>query len=261
MSKLFGRKGKKIIGMIHLLPLPGAPGYRNLEEVEEAALRDAEALYNGGVDAFLVENYGDTPFFPDKVPSHTLTSFTRVAMKIKENFDLPLGVNVLRNDSLGALSIALAVGGDFIRVNVLSGVFATDQGIIQGKAHELLRLRRELGVEVEIFADVRVKHATPIGDFSLEEEVDNIVSRAMADAIIVTGRKTGVAPSIEELKTARAVAEKPLIVGSGLSLKNLSLLKNADGAIIGTWFKKDGKIHSPVDEERVKKLVEAVRNL
>lgn len=130
-SRLFGDK-KPIIGMIHLLPLPGSPRYKGkISEVIERACRDGETLQKGGVDAVIVENYGDLPFFADKVPSETVAAMAAVATRVREVADLPIGINVLRNDGIAAVSIAAATDADFIRINVYTGAVLTEQGIIQ----------------------------------------------------------------------------------------------------------------------------------
>ncbi len=157
LKKIF-KKEKPVIGMIHLKPLPGSPDYDNFDEVIDFAINDAKALVEGGVDGFLIENFGDKPYFKE-VPKYVLPFFTRVAHEIKKEFDLPLGINVLRNDVVAALAIATAINAEFIRVNVHTGIAFTDQGIIEGKAYETLRLKRILKSNAKIFADVHVKHA------------------------------------------------------------------------------------------------------
>lgn len=258
--RLFSQKGKEIIGVVHLLPLPGSPGALPIEKVEERALQDASNLHAGGVHGLLIENYGDAPFYPERVPPHTVAFMTRIALRIADNFSLPLGVNVLRNDSLSALAVACASQADFIRVNVLSGAYATDQGIISGIAHKLLRWREFLGSRTKILADIRVKHATPLASFSLEEELENLTGRALADGIIVTGRRSGEAPHIKDLQTIRSLCHKPVIVGSGLKPETAELMKYADAAIVGTYFRR-GNLRNPVDKRRVEELMSALESL
>src|SRR5262249_10922796 len=152
---------------------------------------------------------------------------------------MPLGINLLRNDGLGALAVAAAAGADFIRINVFTGARLTDQGIVQGEAHEVLRLRRQLGCPVRIFADVAVKHSAPLAPRSLEEEIEDTIHRAHADAIIVSGAGTGRPTDIEEVRRAKAPAgNTPVLVGSGASPGQAAeLLRHADGLIVGTAFK------------------------
>src|SRR5688572_15960015 len=157
---------RPVIGMLHLPPLPGSPRYAgDPDAITAAVLRDAEALADGGVHGLMLENFGDVPFYPGRVPVHVVARMTTLALEVKRHFpQLPLGVNVLRNDGLSALAVAHAAGADFIRVNVLCGARVADQGIIQGIAHDLLRDRAALGATgVRILADVDVKHSSPLG--------------------------------------------------------------------------------------------------
>ncbi|RLG09050.1 MAG: phosphorybosylanthranilate isomerase, partial [Thaumarchaeota archaeon] len=131
VEEVFGVE-KPIIGMIHLKPLPGTPGSAKLRDVLDLALKDAENLVEGGVDGLLIENLFDSPFYPDKVPPHVISSMTMIAWEIRKRYDLPIGVNILRNDSEASLAVASTIGAKFIRVNVHIGCVVTDQGIIQG---------------------------------------------------------------------------------------------------------------------------------
>ena len=251
---------KPLIGMVHLKPLPGSYLYDgDLDGIVEAALRDAKTIEEAGFDAVMVENFGDVPF-PKYVDKTTVAAFTAVAKEIREEISLPLGVNVLRNDGIAAYSIAYAVKADFIRVNVLSGIAYTDQGVIEGIAHELARLRRLLPSKIQVFADVHVKHAVHFFDF--EDAVRDTVERGLADAIVVSGRATGKPVDAEKLALAKKISPVPVIVGSGTSYDNLpELWKHADGFIVGTWIKRDGKVGNEVSLDRAKKLVELAKNL
>ena len=108
----------------------------------------------------MMENFGDVPFFPGRVPASVVAQMTAMACAVRDEVKLPLGINVLRNDGVSALAVAQAAGASFIRVNVLCGARVADQGLIQGIAHDLLRERAALGAaEIKIFADVDVKHS------------------------------------------------------------------------------------------------------
>ena len=152
---------RPVVGMVHLLPLPGAPGWGGpLGKVVARAVEEARILSEEGMDGVMVENYGDIPFHPGAVPPETVAAMAVVVRAVMEAVEVPVGVNVLRNDAHGALAVAAATGARFIRVNVHTGAMWTDQGLIQGRAHETLRLRRTLAPGVAILADVLVKHST-----------------------------------------------------------------------------------------------------
>jgi membrane complex biogenesis BtpA family protein len=240
--------------MIHLPPLPGSPrSALPIDAIVDFALRDAEALAEGGVDGLMVENFGDAPFYPGAVPPHTVAHIARVAAAVKRRFELPLGVNVLRNDGLAALGVAAAVGARYIRINVFTGARVTDQGIVEGAAHRVLRERKLLGADVRIFADVAVKHSSPLGPRPLEDEVEDTVRRAGADAVIVSGAATGKATATEDLRCAKlAAGAAPVLIGSGAEAEGLEeALRFADGLIVGSALKQDGVATHPVDRARV----------
>lgn len=253
---------KPVIGMVHLLPLPGSPGWAgNLEAVLERAVADARAWASEGADGLLVENFGDAPFFPDAVEPHTIAAMTLAVQAVRQAVPLPVGVNVLRNDARAALGIAAVAGARFIRVNVHTGAMVTDQGVLTGRAHETLRLRRALEARVCILADVLVKHAAPLGPIALELAARDTFFRGKADALVVSGEATGEpTPLCDVQRVKRAVPEAPVLIGSGVSADNVAeLLSAADGVIVGSSAKVDGIAHNPVDPERVRALMQAVR--
>ncbi len=253
---------RPVIGMLHLPALPGSPGYvGDVGAIREHVLNDARTLKRGGVHGLMIENFGDVPFFPDRVPTHTVTHMTALARAVLDEVDLPLGINVLRNDGLSALAVAHAVGASYIRVNVLSGACLTDQGIITGKAAELMRYRKQIGAGgIKVLADVRVKHAAALAERPLDEEVDELVKRASADGVIVSGTGTG-RPTDPAL--AQAVKElapgTPVWIGSGATPQSLAALaKHADGFIVGSYFKPGGETSRPIDLHKVIDFMRAV---
>lgn len=269
MRELFGRE-KPVVGVVHLPPLPGSPGTDHpltgsrRHNLRERALRDARALARGGVDGMILENYGDAPFFPGRVPAHTVAEMTALARAVRREIDVAMGVNVLRNDGESAMAVAAAVGADFIRVNVFVGVRVGGEGILHGRAHRILRLRRSLGAAVKVFADVDVKHSAPLAGHPVAEEAREAVERGGADGVIVTGKATGRPPASDVLDAVREVvdASRPVLAGSGVTLETLSgILGRCDGAIVGTALKVDGRVMNPVDAERVRELVDAARAL
>jgi len=250
--------------MIHLLPLPGSPGFRgSIDEVLETATGDAVTLADAGFPALLVENFGDVPFHADTSDPETIATMTLATQAVRDATGLPFGVNVLRNDALTALGIATVTGAAFIRVNVLTGVMYTDQGLIVGRADELARRRAALAPQVEIWADVLVKHATPPPGLDIRQAAEDTVIRGLADAVIVSGAGTGLEPDLEEAGLARSVLPKGtrLVIGSGASVENLGAMSDvADTVIVGSSLKADGKASSPLDMARVAAFIEAARH-
>ena len=253
---------KRIVGMVHLGPLPGSPRFRDdLDSVIERAQSDARALADGGIDAVMIENFFDAPFAKGGVPPVTIAAMTRAVLAVRQVVAVPVGVNVLRNDACAALSIAHVCGAQFVRCNVFVGAAVTDQGVIEGAAREVVLLRKQLNAAVEIWADVGVKHAAQLGDTPLAQQALDATERGLADALIVTGSGTGVETPASRVAEARqACPAVPLYVGSGLTAHNATaLLKLADGAVVGSSLKLNGNISAPVDVARVRELIESVR--
>ena len=284
-----------VIGVVHLLPLPTSPRWGgSLKAVIARAEQEATALAAGGVDGIIVENFFDAPFAKDRVDPAVVSAMTLIVDRLRSMVMLPLGINVLRNDAKSAMAIASCLEAQFIRVNVLTGIMATDQGLIEGKAHELLRYRRELGTEVGILADVLVKHARPLGAPNLTGErqspqaaeglssevssevytprsfyggvtvttaVQDTIARGLADAVILSGWATGSPPTIEDLElAATAACDTPVFIGSGANWENISrLMSAADGVIVASSLKRKGKIEETIDPIRVSQFVEAAR--
>lgn len=243
----------ELIGVVHLLPLPGSPGDAGLDLALATAEADARAWLEGGADALIVENFGDVPFEANRVAPVTVAAMTRAVERVVGLAgDRPVGVNVLRNDAAAALSIAHCCGARFIRVNVHVGAAVTDQGLIQSRAAETLRLRRALGAEVDIWADVQVKHAEPLVQSDLRREALDAVERGLADALIVTGPATGETPELGRIDTVRrALPGIRLLAGSGVTPDvGFALRDRVDGAIVGSWVKDGGRVSA----ERVTRL-------
>jgi membrane complex biogenesis BtpA family protein len=252
-----------IIGVVHLLPLPTSARWGgSLKAVLDRAEQEATALASGGVDGIIVENFFDAPFAKDQVDPAVVSAMSLIVSRLMHMVTLPIGINVLRNDAHSALAIATCTQAQFIRVNVLTGVMATDQGLIEGQAHELLRYRRELGSEVKIFADVLVKHARPLSAPNLTVAVQDTIERGLADAVILSGWATGSPPTLEDLELASAAANgTPVFVGSGASWENVqTLMQAADGVIVSSSLKRHGRRDQPVDPIRVSRFVEATRS-
>ena len=244
--------------MIHLGPLPGAPGYGgSMDTILDRARVDALAIAAAGFEGIMVENFGDAPFYTDDAPKVTIAAMSRAVSEVAA-IGLPTGVNVLRNDGLGALAVAAATGAQFIRINVLSGTMYTDQGPIVGSAALVARARRELCPDVAIMADVFVKHATPPAGLTLIDATNDLVERGGADAVIVSGAGTGAATSLDDLKTVADRSDLPVYVGSGANAATIrDILAIGDGAIVGSDTKIDGIATNPVDPERAVAVVQA----
>ena len=189
----------------------------------------------------MVENFGDAPFYPDDVPTVTVAAMTRCIAAVNE-VGLPVGVNVLRNDGLAAMTIAAVTGAAFMRVNVLSGTMFTDQGVIEGRAAELARLRASIGPDVEGDGrriretchtagwpnDHRRRHR-PVGAFGSRRGHR-------------LGNRYGQRSKHRRRRHVRqAIPDAPLYLGSGVAEHNVQAFLNAaTGVIVGTSIKTGG---------------------
>lgn len=263
LSRLF-RRPLPVVGMVHLLPLPGSPRWAgSMKPVLQRAEADAAALVAGQLDGILIENYGDAPFFPDRVPPETVAALARIVATLVEACPVPVGVNVLRNDARAALAVAVAGGARFIRVNVHTGAMLTDQGWIRGRAHQTLRARAHLAPDVAILADVLVKHATAPPGLEPGIAAHDTWHRGLADGLIVSGVATGQPADPARIAAVRtAVPGAPLWIGSGLRAANAASLASAvDGIIAGSALQRHGVAGHPVDPRRVRTLMAAVAEI
>lgn len=246
----------KIIGMIHLGPLIGYPHHMGMDQVINDAIADAKELIAGSVDMILLENTDDDPH--QKIVSpEIITAYTLVASNIREVTDKPLGICVLWNDYKAALAIAKTINAQFVRVPVFVDTAVTASGIIEGNPYDVIAYRKHIGAEhIKLYCDIQVKHAGHL----VNRAIEDLASEALhfqADGIIITGKKTGDMPLINDLKKVRDhLPDALILLGSGTTPDNVNeLAAYADYAIIGTFFKENNRMNS----EKVKRLIAAIK--
>jgi membrane complex biogenesis BtpA family protein len=258
---------KPIIGVIHLDPLPGSPRYEGkpVSAILKAAADDARRLADGGVDGIIVENAFDLPFArPEDIGQETVACLTAACFEVRNRVSLPIGVTCVANGVLPALAVAKATGARWIRANQWVNAYVANEGVIDGPAGKALRYRARIYArDVRIFADVHVKfgsHAIT-ADRSLAEQATD-AEFFDADALIATGNRTSDPTDPEEVAGIRAGTSLPVLIGSGLDAQNAeTLLRLADGAIVGSWLKREGAWWKPVDPSRVSRLMAVVRKV
>ncbi|MEM1944841.1 MAG: BtpA/SgcQ family protein [Nitrososphaerota archaeon] len=257
---------KPVVGMVHLPPLPGSPRSDGLtvEEAVEHALRDAEALRDGGVDGVQVENIGDRPFMKlGHIGHETASIVASVVREIRVSLGLPTGVFLLANGVFESIHTAVACGASWVRVNMYNLAYIADEGYVEAGAPTAERLRSLLGGSIKIFADILVKHGSHliVSDLPLSYQVTR-VEELGADAVVVSGARTGGETPLERVDEVKRVASRPVLIGSGLNPGNVErLLRLGDGAIVGTYFKMGGELSNPVDVERVRRLMAIVKRV
>ena len=255
---------KPLIGTIHCRPFPGAPHYEN-EEIEKViahAVEEGIRYRDGGMDGLIVENEWDLPFSrPEDIGFETVATMSVVALAVRKETGLPIGINLLANGAAAGLAAAKAAGASFIRVNQWVNAYISNEGFIQGDSAKVMRYRSFIQAkEVKIFADVHVKHGAHaiVADRPVAEQAGD-AEFYDADVTIATGQRTGDPTPVSEIEAVRKGTQLPVIIGSGLDVSNAAeLMKAADGAIVGSSLKVDGVWWNLVDVDRVRALVEKV---
>jgi membrane complex biogenesis BtpA family protein len=253
-------KSPRLVGVVHLPALPGSPradlrggASACVARIVAGVRRDVDALASAGFDAVVVENFGDAPFEPGAVSPVTVACMTACVGAAVSASKSAVGVNILRNDVRSALGVAAATGAAFVRVNVHVGAVVADQGLIEGRAHETMRDRAAWGCNgIAVWADVDVKHAAPLAPRPVGEVTKDAVLRGLADAVLVTGQATGAAVDAKALAAVRAATKVPVLVASGAIPEDLPRLADlgADGVIVGSWLRRDGRAGGPIDRRR-----------
>lgn len=263
LQRIFGRRFA-LIGMLHLLPMPGTPHYNpevGIAGVIDRARREAADLVGAGFDGLIIENGWDIPFVkPGDLGPETSAVMSVVLAELRREFDVPFGVNVLANAAAVSLAVAVAGGGSFVRANQWANAYVANEGFMEGRAGQVLRYRKALSAEsVSVWADVHVKlgaHAIT-SDRSIADQARD-AAWFDADALIVTGTRLGNEPTEAEMAEIREATTLALVVGSGVRSDNVAeLARYTDGAIIGSAIKAGGVWHGPIDPEACRAIVAA----
>jgi membrane complex biogenesis BtpA family protein len=266
MAKLKDTFGadKPIIGMIHLGALPGSPLHDEkggMTKVIEEAAGDIEALQTGGVDAVMFGNENDRPYLLAASPV-TIAAFAFAVGQLKPTLRVPFGVNYLW-DPVATVALAVASGARFAR-EIFTGVYESDMGLWAPDAASALRLRRDGGrPDLKLLFNINAEFASPLGSRSIAQRARNAVFSSLADVVLVSGPMTGEAVDTARLREAKeAVPDTPVFANTGVAIDSVeTILGIADGAIVGTHFKVDGKTFNRVDATRVSRFMDKVRAL
>lgn len=246
---------KVIIGMIHLPPLPGYPDSPGIERVIRHAIGNLQTLCSAGVDGVLVENEHDQPHRIRAEPE-TIAAMTRATRTlVRESESALVGCEILLNDPKASLAVASMARAAFIRTDYfVDRMMRPGYGEFEIDPDGLIDYRRAIGADdVLILADIQVKYATMVTPRSLAQSAKDARDKG-ADAVIVTGSRSGDAPTPGALR--EAAQGLPVLVGSGLTAENaVELLSACDGAIVGTSLMTDGC----VDPEKIGRIMSLVR--
>ena len=258
MTSLF-TNSKPVIGVIHVGALPGTPrGSKSVAELGSQAKEEARVYRECGVDGVIIENMHDVPYLKGEVGPEIVAAMTAIGGEVKAECGLPVGIQILAGANIEAMAVAHAAGLDFIRAEGYAYAHIADEGLIEASAAKLLRYRKMIGAErVQVWADVKKKHSAHAitADVSLGQTAETVEFMG-ADCVIVTGSVTGEAPQVTDVKEAKTHCHLPVFLGSGISEANIDHFYNeADGFIIGTYFKVDGQWSNTVDPTRITQLI------
>jgi uncharacterized protein len=252
---------KFLAAMIAVLPLPGSPLYEGDDQrVIHQALADLDVYRRAGVDSILFENDHDLPYIQPPLDKKGIALMTKIVKAARSRFDGPIGLQMLEAANITSLEIAAEADLDFIRVEAYVFAHVGGSGIINGSAGKILRRRKELGVEhIQVFADVKKKHGSH--SLTIDLDIRDEITQAeffLVDGVIVTSKFTGLHPDQNDLVLAKSVTKLPVLIGSGMTAENIrEYLPLADGFIVGSYFRKDGRFLETLEPERLDRFMKA----
>jgi len=258
------KKEKPIIGMVHVQALPGAPKHKlDSSQILDKAIDEARMYQKAGIDSIMIENMHDIPYLKGSVGHEISSMMTLIAYLIKQETNIPVGIQILAGANKEALAAAKASNIDFIRAEGFVFAHTADEGIIEAQAGDLLRYRKHIDANsVAIFTDIKKKHSSHAitNDVSLVDTA-KAARFFLSDGVIITGSHTGSSASVDELKVLKDEIDFPVIVGSGVTVNNvLDYLPISDGMIIGSHFKDGGFWENKLSYDRVADFMEKVNN-
>jgi uncharacterized protein len=260
---IFGVK-KPVIAMCHLGALPGDPYYDKaggMQAVIDLARKDLRSLQQGGVDGVMFSNEFSLPYLT-KVHTVTVASMARVIGELLSEIRIPFGVNVLW-DPAASLDLAAASGAKFVR-EIFSGVYASDFGLWNPDCGEIIRHQHAIGAEdVKLLFNIVPEAAKYLAERDIADIARSTVFNHRPDAICVSGLMAGSQTDLSVLRKVKdAVPDSLVFANTGVRLENVAeQLSIADGAVVGTTFKYDGKFENHVDENRVREFMEKVKEV
>jgi len=263
LSDVFGVK-KPVIAMLHLMALPGDPGYDpagGMAAILKRAGRELQALQGGGVDAVMFSNEFSLPYLTKTEPI-TSIAMARVIGELRSEISVPFGVNVLW-DGMASIELATATGASFVR-EIFTGVYASDFGLWDTNVGQAARHRARLGAQgVKLLFNIVPESATYLAQRDIVDLTKTTVFATLPDGLCVSGLTAGASTDTQVLTQVKGAAGNvPVFVNTGVKAHNAQeQLSIADGAVIGTYFKNDGVFENEVVQSRVEELMAEVTSL
>ena len=252
---------KFLSAMIAVLPLPGSPLYDGDDQkIINQALADLDVYKKAGVDSLLLENDHDLPYIQPPLDEEGIALMMEIAKEVRKRFDGPIGIQMLEAANITSLEIAAEADLDYIRVEAFVFAHVGGSGIINGSAGKILRRRKELKAEhIRVFADDKKKHGSH--SLTIDLDIKDEIMQAeffLVDGVIVTSQFTGMNPDKDDLVKAKSATKLPVLIGSGMTAENIKdYLPFADGFIVGSYFRKDGKFLEKLEPERLNNFMKA----
>ena len=251
---------KFLAAMIAVLPLPGSPLYDGDDQrVIDQALAELEIYKEAGVDSVIFENDHDLPYIQPPLDEKGIALMTKIVQAARQRFDGPIGIQMLEAANITSLEIAAEADLDYIRVEAYVFAHVGGSGIINGSAGKILRRRKELLAEhIKVFADVKKKHGSH--SLTIDLDIKDEIMQAeffLVDGVIVTSQFTGINPDKNDLVKAKNATRLPVLIGSGMTADNIAeYLPLADGFIVGSYFRREGRFLERLESARLQKFME-----
>jgi membrane complex biogenesis BtpA family protein len=253
---------KAVIAMCHLQALPGDPRYdrsKGMAWVIDKAREDLLALQEGGVDAVMFSNEFSLPYLT-RVRTETVAAMARIIGELMPEITVPYGVNCLW-DPIASLDLAVAVDAKFVR-EIFTGVYASDFGLWNTDCGETIRHQHAIGAEnVKLLFNIVPEAAKYVAERDIGSITKTTVFNCRPDGLCVSGATAGSATDPEILMRAKGAAgDTPVFVNTGCRKDTIEkLLGIADGAVVGTTFKYEGRFENQCDPSRVREFMDVVR--
>ena len=263
IKEIFGTH-KPIIAMCHLQPMPGDPYYDKdggMNKVMDYAYQEFTALQEGGVDAVMFSNEFSMPYLKQVKPE-TTAAMARIIGQLMSEIKIPFGVNCLW-DPYASLDLAAATGALFIR-EIMSGVYASDFGLWDTNTGEIARHKMRIGADnVKMLYNIVPEAAKYLVDRDIESIAKTTVFNNRCDVLCVSGATAGVGADMGILaRVKNAVPDTAVFANTGCKVNTIEeIFKIADGCVVGTTFKKDGKFENQVELDRVKEFMDKVHSI
>jgi membrane complex biogenesis BtpA family protein len=245
-----------VLAMVQPHPLPGS--YRHhgesMSSIVDATLAEIGDVMACNFDGIILQNMNDMPVKQVAAPE-AVAAMTRLATEIRRNYPSLLVGILLNWDGVGALAVAEAAEAAFVRVeHLFTGVEVTSAGLLEGQCVDICRLRKSLGSDIPVYADVYEVHGVPLGAKPVRDAAWEAVNEGFADGLFLGG------PSIEAsiqmvAETRPRIPGVPILLGGGASGDNIrKAMDHFDGVSVATWI-KDGDMKNPINFEKARMFV------